>query len=325
MLAELATTADELTVVGGEPSLHPEFVEVVAAARAAGFEKVGIQTNGSALATRGLIPALVEAGLTDAHLSLHGASAAVHDYHTGAAGSFERVQSAARELGRHGVPWVVTTVITRSNFRGLAELVGLLVSLRASGWMMEWPRIAGRAADAFDRVHPRYGLAVPFALHAAKLASTAGLPVALAGIPSCTMGPFARLRVHTQPRGFGAVCEECNARDDCAGVDPYYVLRFGEVELHALDARIGSAPSGIDASLVRMFVGVGLSAERAPPTRTPSPVAARRALPVLGRPQPGRDEVRQKAHADPQVLRNLFPTLYDDGQGPGEDPGEDPG
>ena len=40
------------------------------------------------------------------------------------------------------------------------------VLITVAAWLLEWPRVAGRAAAGFDRVVPRLGMAMPFALHA---------------------------------------------------------------------------------------------------------------------------------------------------------------
>ena len=84
---------DELSFVGGEPGLAADLIEQVAVARAAGFRAVGLQTNGLGLAERAA--ELASAGLTDVQVSLHGAEPAVHDYHTGVAGSFARLTKVA--------------------------------------------------------------------------------------------------------------------------------------------------------------------------------------------------------------------------------------
>src|SRR5215472_15658774 len=101
-LAAARSRSDEVTFVGGEPTLDPRLAERVAAARALGFRRVGLQTNGRKLADRTFTAGLARGGLTDVHLSIHGAEAAVHDYHTGVPGSFDECLAglaAARSEG----------------------------------------------------------------------------------------------------------------------------------------------------------------------------------------------------------------------------------
>ncbi|MBX7080144.1 MAG: radical SAM protein [Nannocystaceae bacterium] len=293
---------DEVSFVGGEPSLpSARLSEHVAAARALGFVAVGVQTNGWALAQASLRAAVCDAGLSDAHLSIHGARADVHDFHTGRAGSFAAASATATGLRARGVTVVATTVLTRSNFRVIAELPPLLERLGVAAWTVTLPHARGRAAAAFDRVLPRLALALPFALHALDRARRLGLPAAIEGAPLCLLGPFAALARNEGSRAFAAACDGCRARDGCAGVDAYYLARFGGDELRPREAVAAVAP--MSDALARMFVGLGEAAA------SPVPASQARArLPIAERPRPGRDEQRTRAPVD---AKPLFPDLLD--------------
>ena len=74
----VAAGVERVVFSGGEPTIRPDLVELVSYARAAGLE-VGLVSNGRMLAYRGLREALLDAGLSQAYLSLHSHRAAVHD------------------------------------------------------------------------------------------------------------------------------------------------------------------------------------------------------------------------------------------------------
>ncbi|MBC8066868.1 MAG: radical SAM protein, partial [Deltaproteobacteria bacterium] len=170
-------SSDEVSFVGGEPSLCDDLAPAVAAARALGFRAIGVQTHGRHLHGARL-EALVAAGLTDAQIGLHGARADVHDYHCGTEGGFVAVRTAIAELRGHSITVVVDTMLTRSSFRVLGELPPLLLALGVAAWRVNVPHVAGSAALAFDRVIPRLALALPFALHALDRAHRSGIAVA---------------------------------------------------------------------------------------------------------------------------------------------------
>lgn len=305
-LAEARALADEVTFVGGEPTLHDELPQWIAHARALGFAAVGVQTHARRLADAALVERLRAAGLSDAHVSIHGASARAHDYHVGVEGAFVAVKAALANL--RGVPVVATTVLTRSSMRVLAELPTFLANSGVAAWCVEVPVAAGRAATGFDRVIPRLPLALPFALHALDRAHKLGLPAAIAGAPSCLLGPFAARRP-TPPRAYAEPCEGCGARASCVGVDPLYVARWGDADLRPVAHEIAIAP--LPDALERMFVGVGLRVEHALELPS-SPADARRSLPVLGKVAPAHGETRGKPQADPDALKGIFPELFDD-------------
>lgn len=301
-LVAARATHDEVTLVGGEPALHPELADVVREARELGFARVGVQTNGAAPGLGAL------AGITDLHLSIHGATAAAHDYHTGREGSFAAALETLASARARSLDVVVTTVLTRSNARGMSDVARLLAARRVSAWCIAVPRVRGRAADLFDRVVPRLGIAMPFALHAVQTATSLDLPVFVRGAPLCVLGPFARYSLAEAERAHGAPCESCPARLDCPGVEPEYLARFDGDELSPRE----SVPA-ITNPLARMFVGPGeLSAARGV-AMPDAPTKARVALPMAGKVKPALAEVGRTAERKTgAALRELFKDLYTD-------------
>lgn len=313
VLAELArarATADAVTFVGGEPTLHPELPRLLAAARELGFRAIGLQTNGRRLSRASAVALLAEAGLTDVHLSIHGESAAAHDYHTGVPGSFVSAFAALAAARASGLTVSVATVLTRSNARGLSELARLLATRGAAAWALMLPHARGRAAVAFDRVMPRLGVAMPFALHALESARALRLPAFVVGAPLCVLGPFARFALPAPARAYGSACESCPARAACPGVDAQYLARFDGDELSSCEP-VERARSSV--ALASMFVGPGELAEGVERTVHESPARARRALPMLGKVTPARQEIpRSVPKRTGPALRELFKDLWSD-------------
>ncbi len=306
-IASARATSDELTFVGGEPTLDPELATHVAAACALGFRRVGLQTNGRRLAEAGYAASLARAGLTDVHLSIHGADARAHDYHTGVDGSFAQVLAGLAAARASGLMVVATTVLTRSSFRVLAPIPKLLASRGVAAWVVAVARTAGRAATASDRVVPRLALAIPFALHALEAADAVGLPAWISGAPACLLGPLASRAMHADERAYGDACAACDARAVCPGVDPDYLARFGGDELAP---RATFATSAAHPDLQSIFVGTG---ELAPPPARAAAPRARVQLPVLGKVKPALAEVAagtEKKSGD--ALREILPALFDE-------------
>jgi hypothetical protein len=298
-----------VTFIGGEPGIDERLEGLVARARAAGHARVGVQTNGRVLSAPGRLEALARAGLTDVHLSIHGPDARVHDWHTGAPGSFDASLRTLATARASGLRAVVVTVLTRSSFRVLAAMPRLLASRGVAAWCIDVPRWRGRAQTDADRVVPRLALALPFALHALDAAEALGLPAFVRGAPSCLLGPFASRALGDEPRGFADVCAACPSRDTCAGVDAPYLARFGAGEL---------APCPVvprakrHAELAPLFVGPGEMALLREDLAVPSPPErARVALPVLGRPAPAHAEVPASAPKQTgDALRAILPDLF---------------
>jgi AdoMet-dependent heme synthase len=131
LLAELADLQVlNLTLSGGEPLASPDFFAIGARARELGFV-VRIKSNGHAL--RGEIARRVrdEVDPFIVEVSLHGATAAVHDRQTHVPGSFERLLANLEELSRLGLRVKINSTLTAWNedeiegMLDLAEGLGL--------------------------------------------------------------------------------------------------------------------------------------------------------------------------------------------------------
>lgn len=117
-----------LTLSGGEPLAHPDFLSLGARARELGFV-VRVKSNGHAL--RGELarrvrdevdPFLIE-------VSLHGATAATHDRQTRVPGSFDRLLANLAELRDLGLRVKVNSTLTAWNEGEIAEMFALTDSL----------------------------------------------------------------------------------------------------------------------------------------------------------------------------------------------------
>jgi MoaA/NifB/PqqE/SkfB family radical SAM enzyme len=103
-----------LTLTGGEPLAHPDFLRLGARARELGFV-VRIKSNGHVL--RGTMARRIREEIDPflIEVSLHGASAAVHDRQTRVAGSFARLLPNLREMRRLGLRVKLNSTLTAWN------------------------------------------------------------------------------------------------------------------------------------------------------------------------------------------------------------------
>jgi hypothetical protein len=172
------------------------------------------------------------------HVALHAADAAAHDYHAGE-GSFAGTVNEIAAARRRGDAIAVTTLLTRSSYRGLADLPQFLLVRGVGAWCIAVPAAPPTTPD---RLTPRLALALPYALHALELARRLELPAFLRGAPLCLLGPHTGRVLPSPPRAFGPRCEACPARPGCPGVDPAYLARFRGDELVPREAPPRATP-----------------------------------------------------------------------------------
>ncbi|HVM98080.1 MAG TPA: radical SAM protein, partial [Candidatus Acidoferrales bacterium] len=122
---------EHLDIDGGEPTLHPQLIDAINLARDLGYRSINVTSNGRMLRDRALAERLLGSGMTHLLISVHGATAAVHDEATGAPGSFEQTISGVDNvmaLRPTELPVGMNVTITRGNVDHLGPLTALAVA-----------------------------------------------------------------------------------------------------------------------------------------------------------------------------------------------------
>ena len=190
--------ARTLSVVGGEPTTRPDFLELMDEARGL-FDGVSVGTNGSLLDER-LLDALPTERPLYVQVTLLAPTAADHDRLTARPGSFERAVRALSGLAARGMPRMLGSVILRSTASRLEELLALGAKFGVGGVHLVpfHPTGAGLSAAAAEEPSLRQ-VETAFAV-ADRFVRTSGIPVDLVvPRPECGLahGPFPNLRIYS--------------------------------------------------------------------------------------------------------------------------------
>lgn len=129
--------------IGGEPTLHPQFLQLVQAARQRGFTTIEVYTNATRL-TDSLCAGLAALGARVA-FSFYAADATIHDQITSRPGSYERTICGVTEALRNGLEMRAGIVITPQNRVAAAEAKRFLEELGVNSIRIDRQRHAGRA------------------------------------------------------------------------------------------------------------------------------------------------------------------------------------
>jgi MoaA/NifB/PqqE/SkfB family radical SAM enzyme len=122
--------ADRLILSGGEPTMHPNFLDFVKLGKRAGYRKVQTVTNGRMFNYPAFLDTAADNGLDEITFSLHGHTAKLHDALVGTPGAFvEEVGGlkAALASGRFIVN--IDIVINKMNIKHLPEMLETFI-----GW-----------------------------------------------------------------------------------------------------------------------------------------------------------------------------------------------
>ncbi len=125
ILQSIAPDAVQLRITGGEPTLHPEFFEILDMTTS--YEAwVTLSTHGQWAEPEALVTHLnMYPNISGLLLSLHGATAATHEAFTATPGSFAPTVANARLAAARGLRVAISTVITHYNWDEVDAIVAL--------------------------------------------------------------------------------------------------------------------------------------------------------------------------------------------------------
>lgn len=242
-----------LDFIGGEPTAHPRLPKFVRRAREAGFPEVSVCTNGVLLGRKeGLLPALVEAGLTMVRYSLHHHEAQAANALAGRPGLGDSYPEVGKRLlGQRQVHVHLYRILVAQNLDSLPAYMRWLSRHNRTGAPVDLalgvPSMRGRvfddrgllpALDDVRRVVDRAldeapGLGIDAFVHHAPacLASDPTRSSALhLTLSQRSLGSPATVRLEQEGDArFGRACQGCAARDlGCEGVAAGYWERDPE-------------------------------------------------------------------------------------------------
>lgn len=121
--------ATRLILSGGEPTIHPRFVDFVRLGRLAGYPKIQTVTNGRMFAYGDFLKRSLDEGLSEITFSIHGPNAKIHDALVGTKGAFEQEVKGLDNALADGRPIVnIDVCVNRGNVKQLPQLIETFVA-----------------------------------------------------------------------------------------------------------------------------------------------------------------------------------------------------
>lgn len=225
---------------GGEVTLERKLFDYVAIARASGsFEHVRLQTNGRLLADMAFARRLVDAGVDEYFVSLHGHDAATQDHISQRPGSFDEALRGIANLAELGVCLMTNTVICTPNVEHLVDIVETVRPFRPVR-MEFWNYLPMEDyADERELLAPMSKVAPEIRRALARIREL-GIEGRVKYVPRCLLGDHPDAHDDSQPDvliaekfydpypQFACLYEaKCEHSDTCLGLHHPYVTKFG--------------------------------------------------------------------------------------------------
>ena len=265
---------DFVDLMGGEPTLHPAAVEIVAHAAKIGLRPT-IITHGMHLADKNRARAYVDAGIHDFLVSIHGIGDTVAGIHGRGRDNFARQMAALDNLRELGIPFRFNVTMIRDNLDQLEAIASLagekgarVVNFLTFNPYFEWTaqpeiefqarhsEVAPRLARAIDRCtelgveanvrymppcqlpsreqHVYTGYQLPFDPHEWDYNSWYDINHEGPPSPAWYLEAAARQQ-HRHGYVHVPACSTCALRAVCDGFHPQYVARWGGGEARPYD------------------------------------------------------------------------------------------
>jgi pyruvate-formate lyase-activating enzyme len=243
---------------GGEPTLHPDLLRLVARARSMGYERIRIQTNGMRLAYEAYARELVRAGANEVALAVKGADAATHNATAAHERAFDLLVAGARNLATLGVRLEADVLITRRSLPELPCAIDRFAALGVDTFTFWVVSLHGLDPSRLGAWLPRLSEIRPTLQRAFDRADALGVAATTLHMPPCVLDPPYRSRyVHAAtwrllvvvPEGepfmaeespmdggeFLPGCMRCAARSDCLGLRDDYLAAHGGGEFSPIE------------------------------------------------------------------------------------------
>lgn len=249
-----------LELIGGEPTIRPDIIDLIKFAHQLKFENVVMATNGRVFSYKEMAKKIIKAGLTDLIFSIHGHNSKLHDSLTRSSGSFNELRKGLENVKKMGLKNLGTnTTIVKQNYRFLKEIGRLILKLgfKNSEFIFVDPTY-GAAHDNFLKFVPKISQAAPYIHQCLELGRKNKIDHwAIRYVPLCYftdyldqiselqeatlfhtqhLAPdFINLDVEDSRKQIARTktkrCQGCRLYDQCEGIWKDYLKHYGDKEL----------------------------------------------------------------------------------------------
>ena len=258
-----------LILSGGEPSIHPSYLDLLRLGQKLGYRKIQTITNGRMFAYPRFLRACLDAGLSEITFSIHGHDAELHDRLVGVPGAFEQALAGLRAALADGRPVVnVDVCLNRQNIRELPKILDRFIALGVREFDLLHLIPFGRSFERLDALCYDIDEARPAIERALKLSERPDLFIWFNRFPPAYLEGYEHLiqdpqKLHDEVRGRLADferwlsegtplrcwqperCRYCYLQDFCATLEKTLEsLKAGTHRAYRIDARdpVGRPP-----------------------------------------------------------------------------------
>ncbi|MEW6074773.1 MAG: radical SAM protein [Candidatus Omnitrophota bacterium] len=263
LVAERSRGANLVHFVGGEPTLHTHFPEILKLSKALQYNTFIISNAIMFSSYEFCIRTLPY--LDEIMISIHGHNNKIHSINTRNPAAFMSVLQGMKNLQKYYKGRLqATTAITNLNYRFLAKIAELIHNFGITEYQCMSIVPTGEGSRTFYEIFPKFSVLSPHIINAIRFCELKNIKIRFSGIPMCILGdryaysydlwePFkidnrkdhdGAIRLWNEPHTYvennfkidiGRIktrkCRQCLKNSVCGGVYKKYFLKYSDDEL----------------------------------------------------------------------------------------------
>lgn len=248
---------ERVNIHGGEPTVLPEFFEVLQYIKEFNYPSVSLQTNARMLADMEFAKKTVNLGVEVFVVSVHGKNAEQHDYLTQTPDSYEEAIQGIQNVISLGAKVRTNSVVCQQNKNDISEIVKKCVDLGVQHINISGMHPTGKAFKNYEFVTPKYSEIMDEVKKAVDVVVAENVRCTVEGFPLCVLDEYRKYRINWEEEQFkllfrniildnydsfmrnterksGDVCSQCKMLDECGGVYKEYLMFNNWDEFHTI-------------------------------------------------------------------------------------------
>jgi len=184
---------ETLEFTGGEPTIRPDLIELIEYGKSLGFKSISMITNAVKMADPAYTKKVVEAGVDDFLISIHGSNPSVHDKVTEMPGSFQKAIDTVKHLSNYDVKIRANCVISGFNYKTPVETLKLYheLGIQTANFILFNPIVEADWKSA-PELNVSYSDAAPYLKEAIDLYKDKIKKITVRYIPFCLMKGYEK-------------------------------------------------------------------------------------------------------------------------------------
>ncbi len=244
---------ESINIHGGEPTIIPEFLDVLRWIKEYNYPSISLQTNARLLSNIDFAQKVVDGGVDLFVVSIHGKNAEEHDAITTVHGSFDEAVAGIKNVLALNKKVRTNTVVSKLNMNSLCEIVEFITELGVQHINISALHPAGKAFENFFKVTPTHTESIENVKAAVDILKAKNIIVALEGFPYCILDDYVKYMINWDEKKFKLLfrktvledyadfmtqqtckyikkCRSCSNAEKCGGIYKEYLMYYGSKE-----------------------------------------------------------------------------------------------